>query len=387
MYPKVSASWVISDEAFWRPAFGSMKLRAAYGRAGRAPGAFDAVRTWSNQPLRGQVAFAPENVGNADLGPEVTGEFEAGFDAAWLEDRIRATYTFYRQVTNDALLNVQQTPSTGFTNNQLMNVGKILNRGMEIGLDGSVLRQADWGWDLGVNVGLNHSEVLEYPGRPQDVGRPVRYTLQVLVRNPDAVPATRGVIPNCAATTPAGAPCLERDVFRGPDLPTRNVNAYTTIRLPHGVSASLRGEYRGGHYFNLNLPIAIPRSVRSPICLPYYVDQETVTLKPDTPALWQARCTPTINQGYSIDADYFKLRTLSVTAPLDFAFPDRVQNATLTMTLGNFWTWSTESLWGTYAFENFGNAGVNNEGQSLGISGNERIPPPTTLRAALRMTF
>jgi TonB-dependent starch-binding outer membrane protein SusC len=387
MYPKVSASWVASDESFWKPAFGTMKVRAAYGRAGRAPGAFDAVRTWSNQPLKGQVAFVPENLGNADLGPEVTGEFEAGFDAAWLDDRIRTTYTYYRQVTADALLNVQQSPSLGFTNNQLQNIGEITNKGMEIGLDGTVLRRAEWGWDVGVNVGLNESKVLSNPSRPQDVGRPVRYTLQVLVRNPDAIPATRGVIPNCTATTAQGVPCLERDVFRGPDLPTKNINMNTTVRLPFGISLSGRGEFRGGHYYYLRLPVAIERSVRSPLCMPYYIDQETVTLKPDTPALWQARCTPTINQGYSIKADYFKLRSVSLTAPMNVLFPDRIQNATLTVTLGNGWTWSKESPWGTYAFENFGNAGVTNEAQSLGINGNERIPPPTTLRASMRVTF
>ena len=38
-YPKASASWVISDENFWNPSFGQVKLRAAYGQSGRAPGA------------------------------------------------------------------------------------------------------------------------------------------------------------------------------------------------------------------------------------------------------------------------------------------------------------------------------------------------------------
>ncbi|MEO5902949.1 MAG: TonB-dependent receptor plug domain-containing protein, partial [Gemmatimonadaceae bacterium] len=46
-YPKVSASWVTSDEQWWPSTFGStLKLRAAIGQAGRAPGAFDAVQTW-----------------------------------------------------------------------------------------------------------------------------------------------------------------------------------------------------------------------------------------------------------------------------------------------------------------------------------------------------
>ena len=46
-YPKVSASYVVSEEKFWRKGWGELKLRGAYGSAGRAPGAFDAIRTWS----------------------------------------------------------------------------------------------------------------------------------------------------------------------------------------------------------------------------------------------------------------------------------------------------------------------------------------------------
>src|SRR5438876_562730 len=46
-YPKLSASYVISDEPFWPATLGTAKLRAAYGFAGRAPGVFDAVRPWT----------------------------------------------------------------------------------------------------------------------------------------------------------------------------------------------------------------------------------------------------------------------------------------------------------------------------------------------------
>jgi hypothetical protein len=387
MYPKISGSWVLSDETFWPGAWGSMKLRAAYGKAGRAPGAFDAVRTWNNTPIEGQAAFTPQNVGNPALGPEVTGEFEAGFDGSWLDDRARLNFSYYRQLTSDALLNVGQVPSLGFTNDQLTNVGDIKNEGMEIGLELSPIRGAQWGWDLGFGVGTNNSEVLSHPTRPQDVGRPIQYSLHVLVRNPDAIPAVAGQLPNCTPTTAEGVPCLERDVFRGSNLPTHNINATTTVRLPFGISVNARGEYRGGHYVTSINPIAIGRSVRSSLCFPYYANEENVALKPGVNALWTARCTPSIAQGYSQVADYFKLRNLSVTAPLDFAFPDKVQSTVLTVTMGNVWTWSKESPWGTYGFENFGNGGVTQEAASLGISSNERIPPPTTLRVALRLTF
>jgi TonB-dependent starch-binding outer membrane protein SusC len=59
VYPKASLSWVISEEGFWPTAGGSVKLRAAYGWAGRAPGAFDAVRTWMAGSFGGESSFLP----------------------------------------------------------------------------------------------------------------------------------------------------------------------------------------------------------------------------------------------------------------------------------------------------------------------------------------
>src|SRR5690606_6857437 len=57
VYPKVSGTWVMSDEGFWSPSWGQVKLRAAYGQSGRAPGAFDAVRTWDPAGFAGLPAF------------------------------------------------------------------------------------------------------------------------------------------------------------------------------------------------------------------------------------------------------------------------------------------------------------------------------------------
>jgi TonB-dependent starch-binding outer membrane protein SusC len=403
VYPKANASWIVSDESFWNERWGQIKLRSAYGKSGRAPGAFDAVRTWTNTGLAGEPAFAPSNVGNPDLGPEVTAEFEAGMDASWLNDRIRATYTYYSQVTDDALLDISPTPSTGFTVAQLTNVGEIRNKGQELSVEFSPLRRERFGLDVGLNLTTNHSKVMEHP-QPERIGRPVSYDLHNLIRNPEKVPASTTnaagqvtyTLPNCqdnpdvGPVTPAGDPCIWRNQFRGPNLPTHTLSGFTTLRLPYGVSISARGEYRGGHYFTgfSGGPIAVGRGVRSPACEAHYSEPEpSVRLKANVPALWVARCTVAYATGYSQKADYFKIRNLSVTIPTDFAFPDRVQNSTLTLALGNLYTWSRESMFGTYGIETFGNGGISSESQSIGYSGNERIPPTTTFRASLRVTF
>ena len=166
-YPKVSASYVISDEDFWPEDLGSMKLRAAWGQSGRAPGAFDAVRTFNAVGWGGVPAFFPLNVGNSDIGPETTSELEVGFEGSFIDDRLTLDFTYYDQTTTDALFNVRQIPSNGFLNSQLANVGELGNSGFEMGINYSVVRGDTYQWDLGFNASLNDSEVTSLGGVPE----------------------------------------------------------------------------------------------------------------------------------------------------------------------------------------------------------------------------
>jgi TonB-linked SusC/RagA family outer membrane protein len=397
VYPKASVSWVASDESFWNPSWGNVKVRAAYGKAGRAPGAFDAVRTWENTPIVGEPAFIPNNVGSPDLGPEVTTEIEAGFDASWVSDRIRTAFTYYRQRTDDALMNVRQMPSNGFTRSQLLNVGQIKNWGSETSVDVSAIRSENYGLDLNLALSTNKSLVVSHTEKINE-GRSISWSNITVINNPDVLVNTPGQVPVCADLNndktvtkdelPAATPCRWNSQYLGPNLPTRTVAGSLSLRVPGQIVLSLRGEYRGGNVLSSMNPMATGRSVRSPLCTPYYANQEDVTLKQNIPALWMARCTPSLATGYWIDASYAKLRSLTATIPMDFAFPDRIQTSTLTISMNNFYTWAKQSWFGAYGFENFGNDGIAASGLgATGISTNERIPAPATLRASLRVTF
>ena len=397
VYPKASFSWVASDEGFWNDSWGNVKLRAAWGKAGRAPGAFDAVRTWENTPIAGEAAFIPENVGSPDLGPEVTTELEGGFDASWIDDRVRTAFTYYRQITDDALMNVRQMPSLGFTNNQLQNVGRIKNWGTETSVDVSAIRGESYGLDLNLAFSTNKSLVLEHTEEINE-GKSISWSNITVIHNPDVIVNTAGQVPVCPdlnndrETTrdelPAETPCRWNNQYLGPNLPTHTVAGSISLRLPAQINLSLRGEYRGGNVLSSMNPMATGRSVRSPLCTPYYANEENVTLKQGIPALWMARCTPSLATGYNIDASYAKLRSLTATVPMDFLMPDRIQTSTLTVSLNNFYTWAKESWFGSYGFENFGNEGIAASGLgATGISTNERIPAPASLRASLRVTF
>ena len=436
VYPKVSGSWVASDEAFWPGSLGTMKLRAAYGQSGRAPGAFDAVRTWNAIGFANDPAFVPDNLGNADLGPEITSEWEFGFDGAWVDNRVTAAFTYYRQITTDALMGVGAVPSLGFTQDQLRNVGAISNRGMELQVDAELLRATNWGVDVGLGVTTNKSKVESLcrgETEPSDVvlardpdaecisefdglgGRIIEgYDVPMQwgrrVANPDFVPAadcSQGQADNRCfeyvdyeGTTSPFNPSTGENLPIGPAFPTIFLTPSVTVRFPYNISVSARGEYRGGHYAFAS-PVTIGRSARSPICFPHYVDPAgraidlnddgdtndaneypDLALKDDTPALWRERCSPAYGDAFWYKADFFKLRSLSATVPMDFAFPDRISSSTLTLTLQNSFAWYSEVPW--YDVEIYGNAGATAGG--IGEP-SERLPAPATFRMALRVTF
>lgn len=346
LYPKASFSWVLSEENFFPSSFGSFKLRAALGQAGRAPGAFDAVRTWEPVGWGGQPAFYPRNVGNKDLGPERTTELETGFDAAFLDNRLTTEVTYYARKTDRALFNVRQIPTLGFLNSQLRNVGEMKSSGIEATVDATLLRRGDFEWTIGGSVFTNTSEILSLGGAADfSIGNfgwimkgqqiPMIRT-DFCVANPNAraepVIKTNSVDPN----SPNYDSCVH-----GPNLPTHTFGVNSSLGLPYGIRVNARGEYMGGHYMYDGAAYnAVVRSVRWPGCYDFYTLQETGRAAEAT-ALQRARCTVSLTRAdyFIYPADYFKLREVSVSVPIPARYLPGSTGGRFTLSGQNFWKW------------------------------------------------
>jgi TonB-linked SusC/RagA family outer membrane protein len=169
-YPKYSLAWVISDEPFWRwPAIEALKLRAAYGESGKQPITYSALQTYAAATGPNDVAtVTPQFIGNADLGPERSKEFEFGFDLGAFRDRLGAEFTWYRKRTVDAILDRQIAPSIGIPNTQPFNAGLIKNWGSEILVRGKPIATPSFDWEVSVNWATNDSRI-ESLGTPEAV--------------------------------------------------------------------------------------------------------------------------------------------------------------------------------------------------------------------------
>jgi outer membrane receptor protein involved in Fe transport len=382
-YPKVSFSYVISDEGFWKENFGSMKLRAAWGQAGRAPGAFDAVQTWNPDKLGNSVAFLPNNLGNPDLGPERTTELEVGFDWSGLSDRLSVDATYYHQNTTDALFRVNQIPSNGGWGSQLENIGSLKNQGFELNVNGHIVQSANWGWDAGVTLSTNKSEVTDLGGASSfSVGN------RGYIVEGQPAPVMRGL---CVANQDAVAdPAIEQDCIYGPNQPTRIVIGSMALRLPwYGIEVSTRGEYQGGAWaYSLMDGESITRGIRWPACFNTYPKIEAGDLSQVT-ARERAYCIPTFaNRDFAIfPMDFFRMRDLTVSIPVPTAFLGS-DGGRLSLSAGNFYTWKKAG----YFLGDPETAGGFTTGQNVG--GNEfthsvggTIPVPATYTIALRINY
>jgi len=166
IYPKFSASWVISDESWFKLPYmtgrlNSLRLRGAYGEAGKAPTTYAALRTYNPASGPGDSpAVTPRDIGNPDLGPEKGKEYELGFDASFFDDRLGLEFTHYNKKTTNAILNRQIAPSTGVPSNQPFNAGGIRNWGNELQLRGTPFRSRLATLDLTLNYATNANKVL-----------------------------------------------------------------------------------------------------------------------------------------------------------------------------------------------------------------------------------
>lgn len=167
-YPKVSASYIPSDAQNWNNIgpISSLQLRGSYGWSGLQPAAFSALTTYLAIASASGSGIGPNNLGNPDLSPEISKEWEIGFTAGLLEDKLNLEFTYFDRVTEDALYARQFPLSGGFRNTQLTNIGELSAYGMEIALSGTVIRTKDLSLNLYVNGAYYRDQVVSLGGAP-----------------------------------------------------------------------------------------------------------------------------------------------------------------------------------------------------------------------------
>lgn len=167
MFPSVSAAWRVSQEKFMSTLTGAindLKLRVSYGVAGNNRiGNYSAIGLLNTgfYPTGDalQSTVNPNTVPNNDLGWEKVLQSNIGFDLGLFNNRIRLEADYYSSKSIDLLLNVPVPTITGYAN-QIQNIGKVLNKGIEFLLTTNNLT-GKLKWSSNFNIAFNKNTVLE----------------------------------------------------------------------------------------------------------------------------------------------------------------------------------------------------------------------------------
>jgi len=181
-YPSVSTSFIL-NELFTLPqqiSYAKVRLNAAQVGNDTDPYRTSKYYDISNFP---SSAVAPTILFNADFKPEIATAYEGGLELSLFKSRIGVNATYYRNTTENQILDVPLEQSTGFTR-AILNAGKVRNQGVELVLTGKPVNNKYFTWNTTINWAKNDNEVLELAEGfidRQDIGYGGNATLQARV--------------------------------------------------------------------------------------------------------------------------------------------------------------------------------------------------------------
>ncbi|MGK2864075.1 MAG: SusC/RagA family TonB-linked outer membrane protein [Chitinophagaceae bacterium] len=173
LYPSVSTGFIFSDafESKMPSWLNYGKLRVAYAEVGSdgsvAP--YSNVLYYSvNNNLYPNPAGATVPIGginasqvpNPDLQPSRTSETEVGVELRMFNSKVNLDLSYYTKTTKDQILGILTSDASSYTN-KLINVGKSLNKGLEMMLNVVPVQTSAFKWDITFNASYNTSEVLK----------------------------------------------------------------------------------------------------------------------------------------------------------------------------------------------------------------------------------
>lgn len=162
----VGATWNVIKEAFAQEwgAFNELRLRASYGTSANADGFpfgnFGYLATYGSGTYAGQGTIVPNNAGNPDLKWEKIATLNIGVDFALFKNRITGSVDVYNKKGSDQVVTQTLPAESGFQS-QDVNAATVRNRGIEVLLNGEVIRTKDVVWSIGGNFSYNNNKVID----------------------------------------------------------------------------------------------------------------------------------------------------------------------------------------------------------------------------------
>jgi len=416
-YPSVNTSFVFS-EAFKMPEFISYgKIRASAAQVGNdaAPYLLESVfisgsvtdgqqNSQVDFPLNGIPGFTQGNViGNPKIKPEITTSYEAGLEFGLFKNRITFEGTFYSNQSKDQIITVPIAATSGYTT-QTLNAGLITNKGIEILLRGTPVRNKNFSWDVTGTFTRNRNKVVElFPGTEQlglggftggamvaQVGQPYgSFFGSSFLRSPDG---------NIVVDATTGYPIIDPQAkIHGNVQPDFLAGLNNSFSYKNFSLSFLLDARKGGVFYSRTRSLqefvgTDPRTLyndRTPFVVPGSVilDANGKYIPNTTPVqnaenYWTSFSAGTAME-HLIDASFIKLREVSFAfrLPASLFKNKAIKGITVGLSGRNLWLWTPkENTYSDPETSSFGTGNV--QGYEYGT-----IPSLRNYGANIRITF
>ncbi|MDR1628981.1 MAG: TonB-dependent receptor [Oscillospiraceae bacterium] len=162
-FPSAGFAWNIDEESFLKNnrVLNTLKLRLSTGKVGNTEIAdFLWSPIYGTKRYNGLPVYEMINVGNSNLTWETTTEYNAGIDAGLFADRLSFTLDVYNKNTFDLLFE-KPTPLGSPVDKQIVNIGNVNNKGVELAASVVLMRHKKLNWHVSANIARNINTITD----------------------------------------------------------------------------------------------------------------------------------------------------------------------------------------------------------------------------------
>lgn len=160
-FPSLGLSWNVDKEKFLASSrqLSYLKLRASAGTVGNQEiGDYEYSLNYSAGQYNGSSSYSKSNAANDKLKWETTTSYNIGVDWGLFSNRLNIVADVYYKKTSDLLLNVPIGFASGVST-QLRNVGNVVNKGVELTVDGTLIKRKRLTWTASANIAHNSNRI------------------------------------------------------------------------------------------------------------------------------------------------------------------------------------------------------------------------------------
>ena len=385
IFPKLQATYTLSDHAFWPDWWETFRVRSAYGESGEPPGVDDPVTTFQVAGTdENQNGFIILNQGNPDIGPERARELEYGLDATMFNGRLGVTFTGYTRKTTEGRIFVTPPSSNGIAESVPVNTGEWRAKGFETSLDVIMFEREAVRWSVNGGYQYNRTEMVEL-GSPEFAGFSFNYLNQYRTGFPMPSLWTNRIInADSVGQLPIYSDTVE---YFGATRPPHEISLGTSVTLFDRLTIDAFGVGQYGHVLYDDLAQEMATDGLWPPCFETNVRVEQFQQgATEAIANLTAREIAHCSQDYATDgdwvekADYFRLQSVTGT----YRIPERLLRFGLTSAMVSL---QVTNLFTLTDFSGLYPDSLIRPLEQTARGAGYILPPPRTFTLGLRVNF